>query len=522
MLSWKEAVSATNPEVGQRGSKGRILVVGQERSEGASLAAMLRDEGYEAATASNPFKGLGRLTEFAPQLILADARMPGMDGTLFTEKVRESHPGTGVIVMANGATVEEAVRTLRCGAEDYLEKPLDVPALVSVIERTLEKVQLRMAARRPTPIQPEEPSALANIVADHPSMQRVLSMIERVAPTTVTVLVSGETGTGKELAAAAIHGLSPRASGPFVKLNCAALADSILERELFGHERGAFNGAITRREGRFEQADGGTLLLAEVSEISDCCQVKLLRFLQEHEFERVGGNETRRVDVRLIASTDRNLPEAVAAGRFRKDLFYRLNVVHIEMPPLRERRSDLRALATALLARYAKLHGQPLEGFTNEAFEMLMCHQWPGNVHELENAIERAVVLATDCWIRPEHLPPSIGGRQRNSLEAPIPGSTLAEIERLAILKSLEAVGGSTMQAACMLDISQRKIQYRLREYGMRDAQSSDHSKHSRENADSAGDPRPSDWSEAQAYSCTPEPSAGRRSRRCGASGVRS
>jgi DNA-binding NtrC family response regulator len=303
------------------------------------------------------------------------------------------------------------------------------------------------------------------ILGAHPSIQRLRQVIEQVAPTAVTVLLSGETGTGKELAASAIHERSPRARGPFVRLHCAALADSVLESELFGHEKGAFTGAVARREGRFKQADGGTLFLDEIAEIPPSTQVKLLRFLQEREFERVGSNETIRVDVRLVAATNRDLREEVAKKRFREDLFYRLNIVHIELPPLRERRADIRPLAESMLERMAAQHGRPAQGFTPEAIEMLLSHPWPGNVRELENAIERAVVMANERWIRPEHLEPALAGRPSAMGEPRIPGSTLAEIERVAILRTLEAVGGSTSRAARILGISARKIQYRMREY---------------------------------------------------------
>ena len=309
------------------------------------------------------------------------------------------------------------------------------------------------------------PRGMERILGSHPSIERVRRVIAQVAPTSVTVLLSGETGTGKELAASALHDLSPRADGPFVKLHCAALVESILESELFGHEKGAFTGAIAHREGRFQQADGGTLFLDEIAEIPLTTQVKLLRFLQEREFERVGSNETIRVDVRLVAATNRDLREEVAGGRFREDLFYRLNIVHVEIPPLRERRADIRPLAEGLLRRLAQLHGRPVEGFAPEAQELLERHAWPGNVRELENAIERAVVMASDRWILPEHLAPSLGGRAPDTLEGLIPGARMAEIERIAILRTLEAVGGSTSRAARMLGISTRKIQYRLREY---------------------------------------------------------
>jgi DNA-binding NtrC family response regulator len=309
------------------------------------------------------------------------------------------------------------------------------------------------------------PRGVQRILGTHPSIERVRQVIAQVAPTAVTVLLSGETGTGKELAANAIHELSPRAAGPFVKLHCAALVESILESELFGHERGAFTGAVARREGRFKQADGGTLFLDEIAEIPLATQVKLLRFLQEREFERVGSNETIRVDVRLVAATNRDLREEVGVGRFREDLFYRLNIVHVEIPPLRARRADIHPLAQMLLRRLADQHGRPVDGFTAEALEVLLAHSWPGNVRELENAIERAVVMAADRSIRPEHLLPSLDGSTPNTLESLIPGARMAEIERIAILRTLEAVGGSTSRAARMLGISTRKIQYRLREY---------------------------------------------------------
>jgi DNA-binding NtrC family response regulator len=250
-----------------------------------------------------------------------------------------------------------------------------------------------------------------------------------------------------------------------LRLHCAALAEPALESELFGHEPGAFPGAFARREGRLEKADGSTLFLDEVSALPCSAQVKLLRFLQECTFERVGGHETLRSNVRVIASTRRNLRAEVAAGRFREDLFYRLGIVHLELPPLRGRRSDIRLLAMKLLAQLAEQHGRPVDGFTPDALEMLLAYPWPGNVRELENAIERAVVLTRERWIGPEHLEPALGGRPPGVSAAQIPGSTLAEIERVAILRTLEAVGGSTSRAAAMLGISTRKIQYRIREY---------------------------------------------------------
>jgi two-component system NtrC family response regulator/two-component system response regulator HydG len=286
-----------------------------------------------------------------------------------------------------------------------------------------------------------------------------------VAPSKATVMITGESGTGKELVANAIHARSPRANGPFVKLHCAALAETLLESELFGHERGAFTGAMARKDGRFSIAHGGTLFLDEIGEISQAVQVKLLRFLQEHEFERVGGTQTIKVDVRVIAATNRNLAEEVKAGRFREDLYYRLNVVTIDMPPLRDRKNDIPALAKFFLDRYVKSNEKPIESFAPQTLELLMSYDWPGNVRELENAIERAVVLTTGNVVEPRNLPPNVRPTLRPVGMPPIPGSTLAEIERYAILETLKSTGGSTSKAADVLGISVRTIQYRLHDY---------------------------------------------------------
>jgi DNA-binding NtrC family response regulator len=280
------------------------------------------------------------------------------------------------------------------------------------------------------------------------------------------VLITGESGTGKELVAAAIHQHSPRSSGPFVKLHCAALAETLLESELFGHERGSFTGAVARRDGRFQQADGGTLFLDEIGEISASTQVKLLRFLQDHEIERVGSNQTLKLDVRIVAATNRDLPARVRAGKFREDLYYRLNVVSIDVPPLRQRPSDIPLLAMHFLERFARAEAKPVTGFDDEALERLVRHPWPGNVRELENVIERAVVVAIGDRVRADELPPGIGARGTKPGDVPaVPGATLAELERWAILKTLEHTGGSTSKAAEILGISTRKIQYRLQEY---------------------------------------------------------
>jgi two-component system response regulator HydG len=295
-------------------------------------------------------------------------------------------------------------------------------------------------------------------------MQAVFKTVSQIASSRASVLITGESGTGKELIAAAIHERSPRAKGPFVKLHCAALAESLLESELFGHERGSFTGAQARRDGRFQQAHGGTLFLDEIGEIAPAVQVKLLRFLQEREFERVGGNETISVDVRVIAATNRDLKRMVADGAFREDLFYRLNVINLEMPSLRERPSDVPLLAVHFLRKYAGENGKQIGGFETEALALLSTYAWPGNVRELENVVERAVVMAQGPFITPVDLPQHlVPAKSRAGLQ--IPGATMDEIERYAITKTLEATGGSTSRAAEILQLSVRKVQYKLHEY---------------------------------------------------------
>jgi DNA-binding NtrC family response regulator len=298
-------------------------------------------------------------------------------------------------------------------------------------------------------------------------MQQVFRSITQVAPSRATVLITGESGTGKEVVAAAIHRASPRATGPFIALNCAALSESLLESELFGHERGSFTGADKRRQGRIEQANGGTLFLDEIGEISPALQVKLLRVLQERAFERVGGNETVRVDVRIVAATNQDLRRLVAAGSFREDLLYRLDVVGLHLPPLRDRRDDIPALALHFLKKYAGANGSQATRFSDGALATLAAYDWPGNVRQLENAVEHAVVFAAGDCIEASHLPPELHGTEPSNQRLPaIPGANMLELERYAILKTMEAVGGSTRKTAELLGLSVRKIQYRLRQYG--------------------------------------------------------
>jgi DNA-binding NtrC family response regulator len=360
---------------------GRILVVDDEVNARTALAELLRDEGYDVETAADAFKALGKYETFSPHVVVTDLKMPGMDGIELVQKIRASEDPAAVVVMTAFGAVASAVEAMRAGAAEYLTKPLNFDELLVVLGKVFEQQELRRETRQLRQ-RVRDRVAPNNIVGDSPPMQRVFEIVDQVAPSRATVLITGESGTGKELVANALHQRSPRCSGPFIKLHCAALAESLLESELFGHERGSFTGAMARKDGRFQLADGGTLFLDEIGEISPSIQVKLLRFLQEHEFERVGGTQTIRVDVRVIAATNRNLTEEVAKGRFREDLYYRLNVVALEMPPLRERRSDIPALAKFFLDRYVKDNGKAIDGFAPETLELLAAYDWPGNVRE--------------------------------------------------------------------------------------------------------------------------------------------
>jgi two-component system response regulator HydG len=442
----------------------RVIVADDEASARSGLARLLGDEGFDVTVAEDGQKALTLVHELAPEVLVTDLRMPGLDGIELLKRAREVAPELIVILATAFADVETAVRAMQEGAEHYLTKPLQIDELLLVIRRALEQRQVRNEASE-LRARLKDRLSFDNIIGSSPAMQEVFNVIEQVAPTRASVLITGESGTGKELVAQAIHEHGPRAPAPFVKLHCAALAETILESELFGHEKGAFTGSVGRREGRFKQADGGTLFLDEIGEISPSIQVKLLRFLQERAFERVGGNETLKVDVRVIAATNRDLPTEVAAGKFREDLYYRLNVVNIDMPPLRARPSDLLPLAAHFLERFAKENGKHIDGFADDAIERVTAYRWPGNVRELENVIERAVVLCDGPRLTAKHLPAGVGTASRGGIR--IPGSTLAEVERQLILSTLEACGGRTSQAAQMLDISVRKIQYKLHEYGI-------------------------------------------------------
>ena len=444
--------------------KGRILVVDDEASARVGLERLLTQEGYQVDLAEDGAAALARVADRPPDVIVTDLKMPIMDGIELTKKLHEAGVDVPVIVATAFSDVASAVQAMRAGAEDYLTKPIEFDALVVLIERALERRELRAETENlRRHLRERDGAGIQGLIGTSPAMQKVYRMARQVASSRATVLITGDSGTGKGELARAVHALSPRAKAPFVALHCSALAESLLESELFGHERGAFTGADKRRVGRFEQAHGGTLFLDEIGEIPALTQVKLLNVLQERAFERVGGNETITVDVRLVAATNRDLAADVREGRFREDLFYRLNVVHIDMPALRLRGNDVILLADHFLARFARENHKRVDTFSDEARAKLTSHRWPGNVRELENAIERAVVLCDGNRIEEENLPFDVAPVVQGAVR--IPGATMAEIERFAILSTLEATDGSTTRAAELLDISVRTVQYRLHEY---------------------------------------------------------
>jgi two-component system NtrC family response regulator/two-component system response regulator HydG len=450
---------------GGRIGRDRVLIVDDDTDARLGMAELLRNQGFKVETARDGFKALRKLTDFAPDLLLTDLRMPGMDGLALVRRAREIDPDSIAIVMTAYGAVETALGAIRDGAADYVLKPFHLADFMRVVEPALARRRLRREAARLRAGAASQ-HRLHHLVGASPLMRAMFDTLVQVAPSRASVLISGESGTGKELVARAIHELSPRAAGPFVTVHSAALAETLLESELFGHERGAFTGAATRREGRFHQAHGGTLFLDEIGDISAATQIKLLRFLQEREFERVGGNQTIKVDVRVVAATNSDLREKVLAGTFREDLLYRLNVITIAVPPLRARSSDILLLAEHFLARFAGENDRAIRGFTPAALERLTTHRWPGNVRELENAMERAVIVCRGSDIDVDDLPPELRIAESTAGAAPIvPGATLSEVERYTIMATLEHTGGSTSRAAEILGVSIRTVQNRLRRY---------------------------------------------------------
>ena len=465
-------------------ARGRIVVIDDEINAAAALETLLREDGYDVSRAHDGRAGLELIEKVAPDVVLTDLRMPEIDGIQLLQRVKEIRPECLVILMTAYGTVKTAVRAMKLGAEDYVSKPIDMEELEVVLQKAFEKKALlqdsRMLRERL-----DEKYHLGNLVGESEKILAAFKAVRQIAASNATVLLVGPSGTGKELFAQAIHQNSPRREKAFVRVACAALPETLLESELFGHEKGSFTGAVATRTGRFEAAHGGTLFLDEIGDISLTVQVKLLRFLEEREFERVGGNKTIRVDVRVVAATHRNLQQRVRDGLFREDLYYRLNVIEVSIPPLCERGLDVTLLADHFRRRFARENRKSVTGITDEAIALLQDYSWPGNVRELENAIERAVVLAEEPVLTTDHFPtvraallarsagptPSAAEHRITppdaavSVPVPEPRRTMAAIEKEAILKTLSSVGGSTSRAAEILQISPRTIQYRLKEY---------------------------------------------------------
>jgi DNA-binding NtrC family response regulator len=458
-------VHAAGVSVEQRG---RVLVFDSSPALRADIDVRLSGQGYGVETTGDAEQALEAVERFAPDVVLVELGPANKDGFEFLRLARAIRPTASYVAVAESGAIETLVEALRRGADRCLTRPVRTDALNLVVECSMEKpLQARALDGLGDEAAPLVPTRMEQIVGTHPALQRLFKRMLQAAQSRATVLIQGETGTGKELIARAVHNYSQRSHGPMVRLNCAALAESVLESELFGHEKGSFTGAASRRKGRFEQAAGGTLFLDELSEMPLSVQIKLLRFLQEREFERVGGNETLRVDVRVIAATNRHLESLVAEGRFRQDLYYRLKVVVLEVPPLRSRPSDIPVLAEHFLRQYAAENGKAIYRFASVARRALLEYPWPGNVRELQHAIEQAVVLCEGDQIELDDLPIAPPSSEFEPVKLMVPGVRLAEVERYTILKTLEAVQGSTSKAASILGISRRTIQYRLQEWGL-------------------------------------------------------
>jgi len=446
-------------------SKARILVVDDDAGSRRWVAKLLGQEGYDVEVASDGADALRILHERAPALIITDLSMPKMDGIELLTRVHESNPEIAMIVATGADNVTSAVAAMRAGALDYLTKPISVEALRLSVERTLAHRALSAEAENLSrQLRARDHEGLEGLLGTSPAMQRVYRVVRQVAQSKATVLIGGESGTGKGEVAKALHSLSGR-TGPFIALHCPALAQTVLESELFGHEKGAFTGADKQRIGRIEQANGGTLFLDEIGDLPLGTQVKLLHVLQQQSFERVGGNESVEVDVRWVAATNKDLVAEVRERRFREDLFYRLNVVQLEMPPLRLRGNDIGLLAEHFVARFARQNQRSIEGISDEARRKIAGHRWPGNVRELENAMERAVLFTEGNLVLDDALPFETVPSTFEDIQ--VPGATMAEVEKYVILKTLDAAEGSTARAAEILDLSVRTIQYRLHQYGV-------------------------------------------------------
>ncbi len=453
------------PETGER-----VLVVEDDTATRVGLTELVRTWGFLAESAEDGEDALSKVSTFRPTIVLTDLVMPRMDGEALLKALREQDPDISVVLLTAQGSVDSAVEAIKEGAFDYLTKPVDTRRLCFLLQKIVERqetVREVKTLRR----QLRDTGTFGKMIGASPGMRKVYRIIEQAAPTAASVLISGDSGTGKELVAQTIHLLSPRASGAFIAINCAAIPETLLESEIFGHEKGAFTGASERRAGCFELADHGTLFLDEIAEMTPTTQVKLLRVLQERSFRRLGGRVEQSVDVRVVAATNRDPAEAVRSGKLREDLYYRLNVFAITLPPLRERKPDLPLLVQAFLVEFNARNGKNITAASPDAMRVLEMHDWPGNIRELRNVIERASILAEGQFVEPKHLPPELV-RKADQASTPAlqlaPGTTVEEAERRLIELTLEHTRDNRTRAAELLGISLKTLHNKLNRFKLR------------------------------------------------------
>jgi DNA-binding NtrC family response regulator len=457
------------------GNAEKVLIVEDELHALAGLAELVSGWGYRAETARDGVEGLDKAMEWTPGIVVTDLKMPRMDGLELLSRLGEMRLSTAVIVLTAQGSVESAVEAMKMGAYDFIQKPVDPTRLKTILanasrQRDVER-ELEVTRRKL-----RDSGFLGSLVGGSKKMQEMFAMIERIAPSNVSVLITGESGTGKELVARTLHELSPRKNKPFVAVNCAAIPETLIESEIFGHEKGAFTGAMERRAGCFELAEEGTLLLDEIGEMPIGTQAKLLRVLEEKKLRRLGSKVETSFDVRVLAATNKNPEEAVSGGHLRGDLYYRLNVFNLHMPPLREHKEDIPAILETMLADMNAKHGRQVKGIEGEMLQRLMAFDWPGNVRELRNTVERAVILCGNGTLESQHLPPGFGRRAARPVAAESAepangvhvevGTTVDQAERKLILKTLESTRNNKTRAAEILGISLKTLHNKLKEYG--------------------------------------------------------
>lgn len=445
--------------------KGSILIVDDEKSQRDILNLILKKEGYDVVDVSGVREAFVQLEKREFDLIMTDLKMQGLSGLDLLEKVLADDPQQCIIMMTAHGSVDSAVEAMRKGAFDYLEKPLERDNLVLTLLRAFERITL-LRENRVLQKRIDSIATIPNMQGEHPKMKEVFRIIAKIAPSTSTVLIVGESGTGKELIARAIHEGSPRREKPFIAINCAAIPDTLIESELFGHEKGSFTGANAREIGIFEAADGGTVFLDEIGEMNVSMQAKLLRAIQEKEIRRVGGKVNIALDVRLLSATNKELEQEIKKGNFREDLFYRLNVIRVNLPPLRERGSDIKTLTEFFMAKYSKSAGIAIDGISKQALKLLMNYSWPGNVRQLESVIERSILMAESNYIEPSDLPAEISASgslaEGINFDLPAEGIDFEALEKGLISKAMERAEWVIGKAAPLLGMSYKTLQYRL------------------------------------------------------------